>query len=35
MCLIIFNWQPDSQRPLILAENRDNIHNRASLDAHF
>tara|TARA_R110001592_G_scaffold356543_2_gene658665 strand:- start:35758 stop:36546 length:789 start_codon:yes stop_codon:yes gene_type:complete len=35
MCLIIFNWQPNTQRPLTLAANRDEFHNRASLDAHF
>ncbi|MFT6030149.1 MAG: hypothetical protein ACI8O8_001892 [Oleiphilaceae bacterium] len=35
MCLIIFNWQPNSQRPLILAANRDEFHMRPSLDAHF
>ena len=35
MCLIVFNWAPDSQRPLVLAANRDEFHNRASLDAHY
>ena len=35
MCLIIFNWQPNTQRPLILAANRDEFHIRPSLDAHF
>lgn len=35
MCLIIFNWEPDSIRPLTLAANRDEFHMRASLDAHF
>lgn len=35
MCLIIFSWQPDSQRPLILAANRDEFHARESRDAHF
>jgi uncharacterized protein with NRDE domain len=35
MCLIVFNWQPNSHRPLILAANRDEFHKRASLDAHF
>tara|TARA_R110002072_G_scaffold90500_4_gene202407 strand:- start:2906 stop:3694 length:789 start_codon:yes stop_codon:yes gene_type:complete len=35
MCLIIFNWQPDSQQPLTLAANRDEFHQRPSLDAHF
>lgn len=35
MCLIILNWQPNSQRPLILAANRDEFHKRPSLDAHF
>tara|TARA_R110001599_G_scaffold59056_5_gene163731 strand:- start:7913 stop:8701 length:789 start_codon:yes stop_codon:yes gene_type:complete len=35
MCLIVFNWQPNSHRPLTLAANRDEFHQRASLDAHF
>lgn len=35
MCLIIFNWQPDSQKPLILAANRDEFHKRPSLDADY
>lgn len=35
MCLIMFNWAPDSQTPLILASNRDEFHARPSLDAHF
>tara|TARA_R110002167_G_scaffold236325_12_gene441534 strand:- start:1580 stop:2368 length:789 start_codon:yes stop_codon:yes gene_type:complete len=35
MCLIVFNWQPNSHRPLTLAANRDEFHKRASLDAHF
>lgn len=35
MCLIVFNWQPNSNRPLILAANRDEFHLRPSLDAHF
>ncbi|MGK7295784.1 MAG: NRDE family protein [Candidatus Wenzhouxiangella sp. M2_3B_020] len=28
MCLIAFRWQPDSDRPLILAANRDEFHER-------
>ncbi len=35
MCLIIFNWEPESLRPLTLAANRDEFHSRTSLDAHF
>jgi len=35
MCLIIFSWDPDSQRPLILGANRDEFHRRPSQDAHF
>lgn len=35
MCLIIFNWSPNSQTPLIVAANRDEFHQRPSLDAHF
>ncbi len=35
MCLIVFNWAPDSRKPLILAANRDEFHSRESLDAHY
>lgn len=28
MCLIAFDWQPDSQRPLVVAANRDEFHER-------
>ena len=35
MCLIIFQWAPDSQTPLTLVANRDEFHQRPSLDAHF
>ncbi|MFV1871779.1 MAG: NRDE family protein [Oleiphilus sp.] len=35
MCLIIFKWQPGDSTPLILAANRDEFHNRPSLDAHY
>jgi uncharacterized protein with NRDE domain len=35
MCLIIFDWQPDSERMLTLASNRDEFYARPSQDAHF
>lgn len=35
MCLIVFKWAPNSQIPLTLAANRDEFHQRPSLDAHF
>lgn len=35
MCLIIFRWDPDNARPLIVAANRDEFHDRPSLDAHY
>lgn len=35
MCLIVFKWAPNSQTPLTLAANRDEFHQRPSLDAHF
>jgi len=35
MCLIIFDWQPSQKHILTLASNRDEFHNRPSLDAHY
>jgi len=35
MCLIIFNWQPNQKHLLTLVSNRDEFHNRPSLDAHY
>lgn len=35
MCLIIFDWQPDSARMLTLASNRDEYYQRPTLNAHF
>ncbi len=35
MCLIIFSWNPESRRPLILGANRDEYHQRPSQDAHY
>lgn len=34
MCLIIFNWQPESEEPLLLLGNRDEFYQRPSQDAH-
>jgi len=34
MCLIIFDWQPDSKRVLTLASNRDEYYQRPSSNAH-
>lgn len=28
MCLVVFDWQPDSQQPLVLLANRDEFHER-------
>ena len=35
MCLILFSYRPDSNRPLVVAANRDEIHERASQAAMF
>jgi len=35
MCLIIFDWQPDTERILTLASNRDEFYQRPSLSAEF
>jgi len=34
MCLIIFDWQPDSEEQLVLVGNRDEFYQRPSLAAH-
>ncbi|WP_110678289.1 NRDE family protein [Salinicola sp. RZ23] len=34
MCLIVFDWQPDSDQPLRLAANRDEFHARPSAALH-
>ncbi|WP_106418346.1 NRDE family protein [Salinicola tamaricis] len=34
MCLIVFDWQPDSEQPLRLAANRDEFHARPSAALH-
>ena len=34
MCLIIFNWQPASEEPLLLLGNRDEFYQRPSREAH-
>ena len=34
MCLIIFNWQPESKEPLLLLGNRDEFYQRPSKVAH-
>ncbi len=34
MCLIVFDWQPGSRRPLYLAANRDEFHARPTLALH-
>ena len=35
MCLILFSYRPDSNRPLVVAANRDEVHERASQAAMF
>ena len=35
MCLILVGYQPDSDRPLVVAANRDEFHQRASAAAEF
>lgn len=30
MCLVVFAWQPNSQQPLLLLANRDELHARPS-----
>jgi len=35
MCLIVFNWQPNSKRMLTLASNRDEFYARPSKAAHY
>lgn len=35
MCLIAFEWQPDSERPLVLAANRDEFHARPTRALHW
>jgi uncharacterized protein with NRDE domain len=35
MCLILVGYQPDSDRPLVVAANRDEFHERASAPADF
>lgn len=35
MCLITFNWQPSSERPLVMAANRDEFHQRPARPAQF
>lgn len=35
MCLIAWNWQPDSATPLLLLANRDEFYNRAALALHW
>ena len=35
MCLILFSYRPDSKHPLVIAANRDEVHERASQTAHF
>ena len=35
MCLILFSYRPDSNRPLVVAANRDEVHERASQTAMF
>lgn len=34
MCLVLFAYQPDSQRPLVVAANRDEFYARPALGAH-
>jgi uncharacterized protein with NRDE domain len=35
MCLILFSWQPDTPRRLVLLANRDEFHHREALQAGF
>lgn len=35
MCLIVWNWQPRSETPLVLLSNRDEYHARAALPMHW
>jgi uncharacterized protein with NRDE domain len=35
MCLIAWNWQPDSETPLLLLANRDELYERAALSLHW
>lgn len=35
MCLITFNWQPNSDQPLVMAGNRDEFHQRPARPAQF
>ena len=35
MCIIAWNWQPDSENPLLLIANRDEFYNRPALTAHW
>ena len=35
MCLILFSYRPDSNRPLVVAANRDEVHERATQAAMF
>jgi uncharacterized protein with NRDE domain len=35
MCLIVFNWQPDTKKMLTLASNRDEFYARPSKAAHY
>jgi uncharacterized protein with NRDE domain len=35
MCLIAWNWQPDSATPLLLLANRDEFYGRAALPLHW
>ena len=35
MCLIIFSWQPDAKKPLLVVANRDEFYDRPTLQVHF
>ena len=35
MCLILFSYRPDSKHPLVIAANRDEVHERATQSAGF
>ena len=35
MCLITFSWQPETEHPLILAANRDELYSRPTLPVHY
>ena len=35
MCLILFSYRPDSKHPLVIAANRDEVHERATQSADF